>query len=176
MANARLTEIAVFTSIAFAAAAFAAPAGAQCRLCAPAPGAAKKPPPAAISIEIDTGIDFSRLGLISSGQAGSAAIDPASGQRTVSGLLDLSGLPVQGTVTIRGQPNEQVAVDMPTEVALTNRSGASIRLARITTTLKSNPKLAQDGTLTFTFGGELMVDGRSDGDFRGRIPITVDYR
>jgi hypothetical protein len=176
MANARLIKIAAFTGLAFAAAAFAVPAGAQCRLCAPAPGAAKKPPPAAISIDIDTGIDFSRLGLIASGQAGSAAIDPATGQRTVSGLLDLNGLPVQGTVTIRGEPNEHVVVDMPAEVTLTNRSGASIRLARITTTLRNNAKLAHDGTLTFTFGGELMVDGRSDGDFRGRIPITVDYR
>jgi hypothetical protein len=172
MAKASLTLFLVVAAGALAPAA----AAAQCRLCAPAPEAAKKPPATAISIEIETGIDFSRLGLIARNQAGSAAIDAATGTRTVSGLLDLSGLPVQGTVTIRGEPNENVSVDMPPEVTLTNPSGASIRLSGITTTLKNNPKLAKDGTLTFTFGGRLLVDGRSDGDFRGRIPITVDYR
>jgi Domain of unknown function (DUF4402) len=172
MANARLPLFLVFAAGALAP----APAAAQCRLCAPAPQAAGKPPATPISIEVETGIDFSRLGLIARNQAGSAAIDPETGTRTVSGLLDLSGLPVQGSVTIRGEPNEQVTVDMPSEVTLTNPSGASLRLAGISSTLKNNPKLANDGSLTFTFGGQLLVDGGSDGDFRGRIPITVDYR
>lgn len=173
MANGSLIRLAVITG--WAAFAAAAPAVAQCQLCA-APAAAKKPPATAIAIEIQAGIDFSRLGLIAPNRAGSATIDPVTGQRTVTGLLDLSGLPFQGSVTIRGEPNEHVEVTMPAQVTLSNSGGGSLRLTAITTNLRNNPKLARDGTLSFTFGGRLEVDGSTDGDFRGAIPITVDYR
>lgn len=174
MANASLTRLAAIT--VWAAFAAAAPAVAQCRLCAPTPAAAKKPPTTAISIEIEAGIDFSRLGLIARNQAGNAVIDPDTGQRTVTGLLDLSGLPIQGTVIIRGEPNEHVAVTLPPEVTLSNSAGGTVRLTAITTSLRQNPKLEKDGTMSFSFGGRLEVDGSGDGDFRGRVPITVDYR
>lgn len=176
MANASLTRLTVITGLLVVVAAWAAPAAAQCLLCAPVQAAAKKPPPTAIAIQIETGIDFSRLGLIARNRAGNATIDPATGQRTVTGLLDLSGLPVEGTVTIRGAPNEIITVDMPPQVILTNSVGGTVRLTAITTTLKKTVKLDQNGALSFTFGGRLEVDGSADGDFRGRIPITVDYR
>jgi Domain of unknown function (DUF4402) len=176
MANSSLIRRAVIAAAAASLAATASPVAAQCRLCAAAPAAAK-PPATAISISIETAIDFSRIGLITANQGGTATIDPVTGQRIVSGsLLDLSGLPVQGTVTIRGQRNELVMVQLPPQVTLTNAGGGTLRLSAITTDLKNNTKLDKDGLLRFTFGGRLEIDGNSDGDFRGRVPITVEYR
>ncbi len=175
MANRCLTRHAVIAAAALFASA-ASPAWAQCRLCAAAPAAAK-PPATAIAISIESSIDFSRLGLVTANQGGTATIDPATGQRIVSGnLLDLTGLPVRGTVTIRGGRNENVTVTMPAQVTLTNAGGGTLRLSAISTDLKNNPRLDKDGLLQFSFGGRLEIDGSSDGDFRGRVPITVDYR
>jgi len=173
MANRSLLVASGFFCIAWAA-----PAAGQCRLCAPDPPGGGKPPPAtAITIEIDSGIDFSRIGLVTANQGGTAAIDPVTGQRTVTGaLVPLSGLTFQGTVTVRGEPNEHVAVLLPTEVTLSTTGGGTITLTGLTTTLKNNPKIDQNGMLTFGFGGQLAIDGNSHGEFRANIPITVDYR
>ena len=97
--------------------------------------------------------------------------------RTISGqLVDLGGFAVQGSVTISGEPNRRVVVDFPSTMTMTNADGATLRLRNFDTSLKNNPRIGSDGTLSFTFGAELGVDGLSDGDFRGSIPITVDYR
>ena len=177
MANESLTLLAGLGCWAMATALATAPAAAQCRLCATPPGLAKKPPATAITIDIDTAIDFSRLGLIASGQGGSATIDPETGQRIVTGaLVDLRGMPVQGAVTIRGERNEHVTIDFPTRVTLSTSGGGTIELTDLTTSLGQNAKLDKDGMLSFTFGGRLVIDGASHGDFRGSIPITVDYK
>lgn len=155
------------------------PAAAQCQLCAPeteAVAAAKKNP-RPITIEIETSIDFARMGLSSTRQGGTAVINPATGQRTITGrLLDLGGLPVTGTVTIRGEPKEHVVVDFPATVPIYNSSGASYPLSGFKTTLKNNPKIPDDGILRFTFGATLQVSGGASGRFRGSVPITVEYR
>lgn len=155
-----------------------APAAAQCQLCAgEAQAAAAKKNPRPITIEIETSIDFAKLGLASTTQGGTALIDPATGQRTITGaLLDLGGVPVTGTVTIRGEPKEHVAVNFPATVLIYNSGGASYPITGFTTTLKNNPKIGDDGTLRFTFGATLQVSGGAAGKFRGSVPITVEYR
>ena len=162
-----------------AAGALGAPgAAAQCLLCeTDVTAAAVKPPASGLTVEIVSGIDFSRLALVTAGQGGTATIDPQTGQRVVTGaLIGLSGIPVQGSVLIRGAPNQPVQVAFPTSATLSTTGGGSIQLTGLTTTLKPNPRTEKDGTLRFTFGGRLMVNGASSGDFRGTIPITVDYR
>jgi hypothetical protein len=37
------------------------------------------------------------------------------------------------------------------------------------------PKLDSAGNLKFRFGGRIRLSGSSDGDFRGDLPITVEY-
>ena len=64
----------------------------------------------------------------------------------------------------------------PWTSTLFNSSGASYPLTNFTTTLKNNPKIGDDGTLRFTFGGLLRISGSAIGTFRGSIPITVDYK
>ena len=155
-----------------------APAAAQCQLCGPsAAAAAKKPPPRAITITLETSIDFAKIGLVALNQGGTARIDPATGQRVLTGnLIDLAGVPVVGTVLVRGEPKEHVVVTFPASVELFNSGGASYRLGSFTTTAKNNPMLGNDGTLRFTFGALLQVSGAATGTFRGSIPITVDYK
>jgi Domain of unknown function (DUF4402) len=176
MANGSLTKLCGIFGLAAAAILVPAPAAAQCRLCPAAPAAAK-PPPEPVAISIDARLDFSRIGLVTANQGGLVHLDPLTGQRTVSGsLISLTGFPVQGSVTVRGEKNEQISVTFPTQITLSTTGGGVVTLSNITTTLKGNPKLDKDGTLTFTFGGQLQIDGTSDGDFRGSIPITVEYR
>lgn len=176
MANGSLTALCGIFGLAASAILSLAPAAAQCRLCPAAP-ANPKPPPAPVAISIDARLDFSRIGLVTANQGGLVYLDPLTGQRTVSGaLISLTGFPVQGSVTVRGEKNELLAITFPTQVTLSTTGGGAVTLTNITTTLKPNPKLDQNGALTFTFGGQLQIDGTSDGDFRGNIPITVEYR
>ena len=153
-------------------------ASAQCMLCDPqAEVAAKKAPSKPLQVEVETSLDFSRIGLIRSNEGGTAEIDPVTGQRIIRGaLLDLGGLPVQGTVTIRGEPKEHVEVGVPQSVTLTSPGGATAVLSGFQTSLKNNPKIGDDGTLRFTFGGVLQIDGRADGEFQGAVPVTVNYK
>lgn len=100
-----------------------------------------------------------------------------TGQRTLTGsLLDLGGVPVVGTVFVRGEPKSMVDVTLPASVQLFNSTGASYRLGSFTTTLKPNPKIGDDGTLRFTFGALLQITGAATGLFRGSVPITVEYK
>jgi hypothetical protein len=175
MANGSLTFVAVLAC--GLAAASPAMAAQECQLCAAPAAAAKKPPPAPIIIQIETRIDFSKIGLVQLNQGGTAQINAATGARTLTGnLIDLGGVPIAGTVLVRGEPKGMVTVTFPATVQLTNASGASYPLNGFTTTLKNNPKLEDDGTLRFTFGGLLQIDGRSTGTFRGSVPIIVEYK
>lgn len=176
MANGSLTWLCGICGLAAAAILVPAPAAAQCRLCAEGRAAAE-PPPAPVAITIDARLDFSRIGLVTANQGGLVYLDPLTGQRVVSGsLISLTGFPVQGSAMVRGEPNQYVTVTFPTRVSLSTTGGGVVTLTNIKTTLEANPQLDGDGLLTFTFGGELQIDGTSDGDFRGSIPITVEYR
>jgi hypothetical protein len=153
-------------------------AAAQCQLCGPeAAAAAAKKPLQPITIEVETSFDYARIGILVVNRGGTAQIDPRTGVRTLTGgLIDLGGLPITGTVTIRGQPKEHVTVTFPANVGLTNNAGQSYPLTNFATTLKNNPKLGDDGVLRFTFGGLLRIDGSATGTFRGNIPITIEYK
>jgi hypothetical protein len=152
-------------------------AAAQCQLCAPSQQAAVAKPRQPITISFETTIDFARIGLVAMNQGGTARLDPASSQRILTGsLLDLGGVPVVGTVVVRGEPNGLLNVSLPSSVLLFNSSGASYALSNFTSTMKNNPKLGVDGTLRFTFGATLQISGATTGTFRGSIPITVDYK
>jgi hypothetical protein len=157
------------------------PAGAwaqACQLCTPEQAAAaKKPNARPITIQVETSMDFAKIGLVTAGQGGTVELDEATGTRTFTGnLVDLGGLVLTGTVLIRGEPNEHVTVTMPASVGLSNNGGQSYPLSNLTTTLKNNPKLDKEGILRFNFGGLLRIDGSATGTFRGSVPITIEYK
>ncbi len=144
-----------------------------CGLCfGPAEAAAGERP---LSIEIHADLSFSRLALAGSG-AGSAVIDPQSGaKRTDGGMIDLGGMAVQGRGRITGTPQRAVRIDLPRQVTMSTPDGTNAELTDLATNLPPFPVLDAAGTLEFTFGGRLNLKGHQGGNFRGRIPISVDY-
>ena len=48
-------------------------------------------------------------------------------------------------------------------------------IERVSTDLGSAPRLDASGRLTVRFGGELRVQGEAEGDYRGQVPVTVEY-
>ncbi|MEM8696313.1 MAG: DUF4402 domain-containing protein [Pseudomonadota bacterium] len=165
----------------FAAAfpAFFAPSGAvaqgACRLCEEsAPIVERARPSRPLHIDIDTGIDFDRMALIDY-QGGAAEIDPQTGQRRLSRLLDLGGMAMRGTVTIRGEPGRAIRVDLPDEVTLRAPGGRRVELRDMRSDLPARPRIGSDGFLRFSFGGRIDVDGDDVGNFRGRLRISAEY-
>ena len=152
-------------------------AGAQgaCRLCDDsAPIMERGRPSRPLQIDIDTGIDFDRMALIDY-QGGQAEIDPQTGQRRLTRLLDLGGMAMRGTVTIHGEPGRAVRVDLPDEVILRAPGGRRVELRDMRSDLPVQPRIGSDGYLRFSFGGRIDVDGTDVGRFRGRMRISAEY-
>ena len=154
--------------------ALAAPlqAGSECRLCAavvePVRSAAERP----LTIEIDTALDFSRA---SGGNGGTIDIDAHSGTRRVTGLVDLGGIAIKGSVRLTGTPLRRVRVGLPASIRLTAANGAAADAVDLRSDLPPGPVLGSDGRLGFSFGGRLVVAPGASGEFHGRIPITAEY-
>lgn len=161
--------------------AFPASASAQCMLCAK-DGAAtgglarsgdKSETP--LRVEVETQLDMGRVSVGMGG--GEVELDPLSGARRLRGdVVDLGGFAVTGTVTVRGEPGAEVRVILPPSVDLEGGYGRSARVSGLVTDLSAAPRLGADGRLVFRFGGRLHIAGLDDGDYRGRIPVTVEYQ
>lgn len=149
---------------------------AQCLLCSETKPGEDEKPAAPLRVEVGAGLDFDRVALTAP-TGGSVLIDPWSRARTLSGALSsLGGLAMTGTATVRGEPGRGVRVELPASVSLRTHAGGSAEISRLVTDLPPDPRLGPDGTLTFSFGGRLDVSGDLDGDYRGRVTITVDYQ
>jgi hypothetical protein len=79
------------------------------------------------------------------------------------------------TVVVRGQPNRAVRVELPTRIELFSLSGSRIAFDQVESDLPSAPRLDSAGNLRFRFGGRLRVTGDAEGDYRGDLPVTVEY-
>jgi hypothetical protein len=155
--------------------ALAVPAGAQCRLC-DTPTTARDGPSdqGPVSLEIETSLDFDRLILLGSGE-GTATLLP-NGQRSVSGTVsDLSGRAMVGSAVVHGEPGRSVRIELPARIELYSLGGARIAIDDIISDLPSGPKLDSAGALVFRFGGRLNISGDAEGEYRGDVPITVEY-
>jgi Domain of unknown function (DUF4402) len=149
---------------------------AQCRLC-DKPTTALEPAAANgddIQIEVEAGVNFDRL-ILARGGDGTAVIRP-DGSRTATGSLsDVGARAMVATVVVRGQPNRAVRVELPTRIELLSLSGARIAFDQVESDLPSAPRLDSAGNLRFRFGGRLRVTGDAEGDYRGDLPVTVEY-
>ena len=155
---------------------FAAPsARAQCRLCsAPTISPDEGDQAEQIALEIDAALDFDRLVVIGPGE-GSATLRP-DGTRLATGSVEaISGRAMVGMARVRGEPGRTVRIDMPSRIELHALNGAIIRIDQVMTDLPPVPRLDSAGNLSFRFGGRLKLSGNLDGDFRGELPITVEY-
>ncbi len=127
-----------------------------------------------LRIEISAALDFSRVATGRSG--GSVTVDPVSGQRRLSGdVRDLGGMALTGEAMISGTPGRAVRIAIPPEIRLDGDQGRSARVVDVVTDLGPAPRLGPDGRLRFRFGGRLTVASDDDGNYRGRIPISVEY-
>ena len=173
-----MTARSALLAIAIATAAWLAAvpdARAQCRLCEkPTTAPEEDGKEAAIELQVEAGLDFDRLVVMDAGE-GSATLLP-DGTRQVSGSVDaISGRAMVGEARVRGEPGRAVRVDLPTRVDMYSLNGGRIMIDRISSDLPSIPRLDSAGKLTFRFGGRIRVSGNTDGDFRGDLPITVEY-
>jgi hypothetical protein len=151
-------------------------AEAQCRLCAPAPATDLPAPSRALTIDIQTSLDFSRAAQRGNG-AGDISVDERSGARSVTGgLIDLGGMALKGSVRLTGEPFRHVRVSLPTSIRLSAPDGGGADVVELRTDLSPDPALDATGALDFSFGGRLVVTGHATGDLRGRIAIVADYQ
>jgi uncharacterized protein DUF4402 len=128
-----------------------------------------------LAITIDSGLQVGRLGLTGK-QDGTAAIDPQTGaKQMVANMVDLGGATFQGKATVTGQPLKPVRIELPQTVMLRSPSGAEAQLSNFRTDLPPVAMLDAHGSLAFNFGATITTKDAQGGDFRGRIPIRVDY-
>lgn len=162
--------------IALFAAAVPSGAAAQCRLCAtPDTGTAQAGSESTpLSVEVDTALDFDRLILMDE-SSGAARIEP-NGSRSASGSIGMvSGRAAVARIRVRGEPGRAVDVILPGRIELIGMKGGTIRIDSILSDLPRVPMLDSSGQLTILIGGELIVSGDADGDYRGDVPVRVDY-
>lgn len=162
--------------IASAAAAYPSHAGAQCRLCStPTTTTTETSPADDLKVEIETTLDFDRL-IIAGAGAGDAVLRPdgsALGTGSVSGMAPHAKV---ATVTVHGQAGRAVRIDVPRRIDLFSVSGGRLTFDEVLTDAGDLPRLDSAGNLTFHIGGRLRFVGNEDGDYRGDLPVTVDYQ
>lgn len=165
-------RFALVTALTVAA---ASPAWAQCRLCdQPTTTAAALDPAEEVDLNVEASLDFDRVVL--TGSSGGTATLLPNGERGASGgIAAISGRAMVGAVSIRGQAGRAVRVELPTNLQLYSVSGGRIAIDDIVSDLPELPKLDSSGNLSFRFGGRLTVTGDAEGDYRGDVPITVEY-
>ncbi len=150
-------------------------ARAQCRLCStPTTTPEQDEADERIALEIEAALDFDRLVVMGPGE-GSATLRP-DGTRTATGSVEaISGRAMVGEARVRGEPGRIVRIDMPSRIQLYSLNGATISIDEVVTDIPSIARLDSAGNLSFRFGGRLKLSGNVDGDFRGELPITVEY-
>jgi hypothetical protein len=168
--------ILVFTIAAMAAVVVPAePAPAQCRLCdLPSTQMPADSADGDVELRVETSLDFDRLIFSGSGM-GAATVRP-DGSNAAEGVVTAVGPRARvGTVLVHGAPGRALRVELPHRIELYSLSGGRVTLDQVITDLPPQPRLDAAGNLSFRFGGRLVVTGDTDGQYRGDLPITVEY-
>jgi hypothetical protein len=170
-----MCRLVLLAAVVAAAAATAPGARAQCRLCdtpTTAPNSVEQAQD--VRIDIETSLDFDRL--ILSGEGIGAAVLNPDGSRAAQGTVaNIGPRAMVGTAVVHGQPNRVVRVELPKRIELFSLSGGRIAVDEVASDLPDLPRLDSAGNLTFRFGGRIQVSGDADGEYRGDLPITVEY-
>jgi hypothetical protein len=159
-----------------AAAAMSWPAHGQCRLCGtPSTSHVESASSDDVQIEIETNLDFDRLILFGQGN-GFAAIRPDGSTSATGSVSGVGPRSMAGSVAVHGEPGRAVRVELPRRIELYSLGGGRISFDEVVSDLPSLPRLDSAGNLTFRFGGRVQVSGDEDGEYRGDLPITVEYQ
>ena len=165
------------TLVALAAAAVGVmPASGQCRLCdKPSTALSQSRSDQGIDLRIETSVDFDRLILAGAGQ-GAAVIRPDGSNAAPGALSGLSPRAMVGSASVHGEPGRAVRVELPNRIDLYSVDGGRITFDDVASDLPSLPRLDSAGNLSFRFGGRLTITGDAEGQYRGDLPITVEYQ
>jgi len=158
-----------------AVAAAGSPARAQCRLCDTPTTSISASSSEGIVLEVESRLDFDRIILAGQGQ-GSAVIRPDGSNSAEGEVAALSARAMVGSASVRGTADRAVRVELPNRIDLYSLSGGRITLDDLVSDLPALPRLDSAGNLTFRFGGRVRISGDADGDYRGSLPITVEYQ
>lgn len=157
------------------AAAGPTPAAGQCRLCdQPTTQLPEDTQGGDVDLQIESSLNFDRL-IVSGVGNGAATIRPDGSNGTEGSVLEMSPRAMVGTVLVHGQPNRTLKVDLPRRIDLYSLGGGRISLVDVTTDAGATPRLDGAGNLSVRFGGRLIVSGDTDGQYRGDLPITIEY-
>ena len=150
-------------------------AGAQCRLCdQPTTERPQDSPGGDVQLQIEASLNFDRL-ILSGGGNGAAIIRPNGSSGAEGAVTGLGPRASVGTVLVHGDAGRAVRVDIPRRIELYSIGGGRMTLEDVTSDLPAAPRLDAAGNLSFRFGGRLIVSGDADGQYRGDLPITVEY-
>lgn len=158
----------------------AAPAAAEppaCRLCSTAEGlidSGRTKNARPMALEVQTSLDFDQV-ILTGPAGGTATLSPTGARQTSGSLSTLTGRAMIGEVVISGEPGREVRVELPARIDLFGNAGGTLAITRITSDLPAGAKLNDEGRLRVRFGGELFIRGDAEGEYRGDVPITVDY-
>ena len=166
----------LLTAIAAVAGAPSA-AAAQCRLCSSPTTAPAQAGQAGddVTIEIDTALNFDRL-ILADASPGAAELRPDGSGSATGSVTAVGPRAMVATVIVRGQPNRAVRIDVPRRIDLFTLSGSRITFDQVVTDAAEAPRLDGAGNLKFHIGGRLRFMGDEDGDYRGDLPVTVEYQ
>lgn len=81
----------------------------------------------------------------------------------------------QGRAKVSGKAMRQVRIELPQRVTLYSPLGGQVELSDFVTDIPLIAALDASGRLEFRFGARLQTVGAMGGNFRGRIPIRIDY-
>jgi uncharacterized protein DUF4402 len=152
------------------------PAGAQCRLCsAPVTSRDETTAKRDVQIEIETSINFDRLILLGDGD-GAAVIRPDGSRAAEGTVTNVGPRAMVGSATVHGEAGRAVRVELPRRIELYSIGGGRIAFDEVVSDLPSLPRLDSAGNLRFRFGGRVKISGDSGGEYRGDLPITVEYQ
>lgn len=167
--------LALVLAAAAAAVVGAWPASGQCRLCAtPTTTPAGEADAPLVTLEIETSLNFDRLILYGPG-AGSASIRPDGSSSADGSVTSVSPRAMVGSAIIRGEPGRGVRIELPPRIVLRSFNGGEVIVEDVVSDLPPLPRLDASGRLSFRFGGRLRIEGDSEGEFQGDLPITVEY-
>ena len=128
-----------------------------------------------VQIEIETSINFDRLILLGDGE-GAAVIRPDGSRAAEGNIIDVGPRAMVGTAAVHGEAGRAVRVELPRRIELFSLSGSRISFDEIVSDLPSLPRLDSAGNLNFRFGGRVKITGDAGGEYRGDLPITVEYQ
>jgi hypothetical protein len=169
-----LLTLALIGAVGLSAPALPQDATAPCRLCKPDGAPVDTKPAKPITLDVQASLDFDRLILSGLGNGG-AELAPDGTRIATGSVASIGARAMAGEVVIRGEPDRYVRVVLPETIELHGLSGGTIRLESIRSDLPAMPRLDGSGSLRFRFGGVVKLLGDVDGEFRGDVPVDVEY-